>query len=158
MPIPIAAGVFGMARTMAASLPNAASKNEIGVPAAMESVTAEAASAANGGAAAPMLCGFTAMTMASGLKSAGTADTSPTTVTPSAPTRCATAASIGSITTKRSAALFLRQPSSSAPPIFPQPTKSTPGIDQALPTGSSKAAATASDADLPPHSTYWNAG
>ncbi len=43
IPRPIAAGVFGMARTMDALVPNNASKNEIGVPAAMESVSAEVA-------------------------------------------------------------------------------------------------------------------
>ena len=67
MPRPIAAGVFGIARTIGVRSPSAASKARIGVPAAMERKSvAPLPSAASRGRAAPIDCGLTARTATAG--------------------------------------------------------------------------------------------
>jgi hypothetical protein len=63
MPRPTAAGVLGIERTMGVPAPNIASKAEIGVPAAIDRNRVPCpASEASCGAAAAIICGFTAMT------------------------------------------------------------------------------------------------
>ena len=64
MPRPIAAGVFGIARTMA--LPGKArSRNASVLPAMIETTTVEpSAIGASGGTTLSATCGFTAMTIA----------------------------------------------------------------------------------------------
>ena len=65
MPRPIAAGVFGMARTMAALAGSACSRKREVRPAMIESTTVERpTSGASGGTASGATCGLTAMMMA----------------------------------------------------------------------------------------------
>jgi hypothetical protein len=71
-PRPIAAGVFGMARTT--GTPRAASRPPIPRPAMIESTTPWPAMAARkAGSTASAICGFTARMAASGRKPAGRA-------------------------------------------------------------------------------------
>ena len=67
MPRPIAAGVFGMARTIGVPAPSAASKARIGVPAAIErNSVLPPPSAASRGSASAIICGLTARTAMAG--------------------------------------------------------------------------------------------
>src|SRR5581483_760914 len=121
MPRPMAAGVLGMARTMAAP-GSAPSRNAKVFPAMIERISvAGPAIGRNGGSASPAACGLTAMTMiaASVIDSSGTLRRRPR------PASAAIAlAGCGSITaTRRGSSPSASQLSSIAPPILPAPMR-----------------------------------
>src|SRR6266849_6394420 len=119
MPRPIAAGVFGMARTTAALCGKAPARNAIVRPAMIETTTVEGdISEATFGMIPAAICGFTAITIASGQVDAG----SGLIRTPRAESAATDAAGWGSITTMQAGSTPRPiQPSSNAPPIFPAP-------------------------------------
>ena len=126
MPRPIAAGVFGMARTIAA-FGRCFSRKPSVRPAMIETTTVlRSTSAASSGSASGAVCGFTAIT------SAATWPTSPLGLMRTPRLASALIAFDGcgsSTTTFFGGSLRASQPSSMAPPILPAPTStSVPGM------------------------------
>ena len=123
MPRPTAAGVFGMARTIGVAAPSAASRLRIGVPAAMERKSVPPfPSAASRGSAAPIACGLTASTA-----TAGSAGSSALRRSPARASALSRGAGFGSSTvTEAGGRPRASQPSRSAVPILPQPSRTSP--------------------------------
>ncbi len=122
IPRPIAAGVFGMARTIGVFSPRTSSKVAIGVPAATEITSVSPLpKAPTSGKASAIICGFTAITAIAGLSGK------------SAPmfTPCALSQSdgCGSITNTDFGGSPVRsQPRSIAEPILPHPSITSPRV------------------------------
>src|SRR5215467_15709174 len=123
MPRPIAAGVFGMARTTAASRGKMPARNAIVRPAMIETTTVEGdIREATCGMISGAICGLTAMTIASGQIEAGAGLIR----TPRAERASIDAAGCGSITTMPAGSTPRPiQPSNNAPPILPAPMSTT---------------------------------
>src|SRR5262245_45244009 len=119
MPRPIAAGVFGMARTTAALCGKAPARDAIVRPAMIEPTTVEGViSEAPLGMVSAAVRGFAAITVARGQIEAG----SGLMRTPRAQSALIDAAGWGSITTMQAGSTPRpTQPSSNAPPILPAP-------------------------------------
>ena len=122
MPCRTAAGVFGIARTMAPS-PSSARMPAMVRPAMIDSITAEFVKRAYCGSVSAAFCGLTASTTAAGAKPAGIAPASATTVTSGPGAGGATGSTAIDGDRPRS-----RQPASMAPPILPKPTSRIGGM------------------------------